>query len=137
MNRTAFRRDFAVMKNRRQPYYLMPKYYTSDDGRPMLYGFANGFKVYPNILVLKGYPLSTLFNNVIMQLHSNGLIGKWDSEFSNKKYPVANVHRPLTISHLQTGFIYLGVGTMVATLVFGIEICVNKCKNRKISVLYH
>lgn len=38
MNRTAFMRDFATMKNSKQIEYFIPRYWTFSNGRKMIYG---------------------------------------------------------------------------------------------------
>lgn len=126
LNRSAFKRDFAVAKNKRQTYYLMKKYYSYPDGRPMLFGFGNGMKIRPRVIVQRGYPLLKLFNPLIVRLKESGIINYWDYEFTHaRKVPVKSVHFPLTISHLQYGFLSLGFGLCFSVLVFFGEVLWN------------
>lgn len=41
VNRTAFKRDFALIKNSKQINYWMPRYWTTASGKKLLYGFED------------------------------------------------------------------------------------------------
>lgn len=132
VNRTAFKRDFAVIKNSRQINYLTRKYYTSPDGKPLLYGFSIGFHVYPRILARKGFPLLEKFDEFILKFRCHGLMHKWDKETSStQRYDQQHQHSSLKIAHLLCGFFYLFFGLFLATVMFIVEIIWNKIINKK------
>lgn len=122
VNRTAFTRKFATLKNRRQFLYYMKKY-IFPDGRPMLYGFQDGYVIIPKFDVRKGFPLSAKFNALILRLFANGLIDKWDKDITFvEKYQVRAKLTSLSLNHLTCGFIYWFIGITVASFVFLCEV---------------
>lgn len=133
LNRTAFKRDFAVVKNIRQTIYMIKKYYTKSDGTSMIYGFPDVTSFFPRYIVPKGFPMLRQFNKLIMRLQSNGLICKWDKEVTGtvRRVPAAVATQSLTMSHLASGFLYLLVGYMVSCIAFIIEIFYYKCQSRQ------
>ncbi|GLV46612.1 hypothetical protein CBL_20893, partial [Carabus blaptoides fortunei] len=106
LNRTAFKRDFAVMKNVRQTNYLINKYYTKPDGTSMIYGFKEVYSFFPKYVMAKGFPMLDQFDRLIKQLQSNGLLAKWDREIMgvHKVKSTGTVTQPLTLSHMAAGF---------------------------------
>lgn len=121
VNRTAFTRKFATLKNRRQFLYYMKKY-IFPDGRPMLFGFQDGYVIIPKFNVRKGFPLSGKFNALILRLFANGLIDKWDKDITFvEKYQVRPKLTSLSLNHLTCGFIYWIIGITLSSLVFTCE----------------
>lgn len=120
-NRTAYQRDFAVLKNTRQILYLMPKYYTFPSGRRMLYGFKKPSGGYlQGILFRKGLPLFGNFQRLVVRLRESGILEKWDlNEMRNDGGDGLLV--VLNMSHLCLAFVILIFGNGIALMVFMIE----------------
>lgn len=118
MNRTAFNRDFATVKNKREASFLMSKYYSFPSGKPMLYNFEKSeFVVWCKYYLAKGFPFLEKINYKILLLQSSGLISKWERDLvvgSNNKIEVAKLE-PLTLNHLQGAFFLLLFGNCLAT----------------------
>lgn len=128
VNKTAFERNYATLKNRRQLFYFMRQYYTFPNGRPMVYPFSTGSVIMPHFNVLKGYPLAKKFNKIILLLTSNGLVRKWDREIYDKTKIVPKTLTALSINHLLCGFLYLAVGLTIAFITFLCEVIFKKKK---------
>lgn len=132
LNRTAFKRDFAVVKNRRQTMYLTKKYYLQPNGKPMLYGFRGGIVYFTKFVAANGYPLLRMFDKLILRMLASGLIDKWDKDITcHHEYKEETKRRPLTIQHLLLPFVYLTIGLIVSFAVFILEIIVKKCSDKK------
>lgn len=124
MNRTAFKRDFATIKNKREASFLMAKYYSFPSGKPMLYNFQESeFVVWCKYYVEKGFPFLERINEKILLLQSSGLISKWERnlvEGINNRVEVSEL-QSLTVNHLQGAFFLLLIGNFLAFLMFGYE----------------
>lgn len=134
LNRTAFQRDYAVVKNRRQVLYLMPRYYTFPNGRDMLYdtGIAS-FTTKERYYMYKGFPLLERFDYLLMLLSSNGLINKWDADtrFFVLKIKSDDQPEPLTLNHLQGAFYIYTFGLSFAFTALFCEFGFGKFKTCK------
>lgn len=136
-NRTAFQRDVAVLKNRREIQYLIPKWYLSKNGKPLLYSFKeNQFSLWGKIYAIRGFPIMPKMNEYLLLLRANGLIEKWDMDVStvrkdDKDYPKIQT---LSLDHLQAAFYLLGFGVICSTLMFIGEICYDKVNRRKVEI---
>lgn len=126
INRTAFQGDFASVKNSRQVNYLVPKFYLDADGQPMLKRLkANIAQVVAVHYFNRGYPFLDRYNEVVLQCHESGLLGKWDAEAQNLKKVVeksAEVLKPLTVPHLKPAFYVLVIGNGLAFICFLFEL---------------
>lgn len=125
VNRTAFKRDFAVMKNRRQTMYLMKKYYLNKEGKPMMYGFQDGVLALPHMVAYKGYPFLDKINIGIMKMLDHGLMQKWNSDVAKLiKYDVelkTNL-RPLSLESYAVVFLIYFILIGLAIVSFFLEI---------------
>lgn len=129
VNRTAFHKDFAVIKNKRQVMYLTKKYYTDSNGQSMLYPFKDiVIPLVPKYHVNKGFPLLHRIDNFLLLFHSNGLISKWERDIAglSKTAPITSKKNKLTMGHLQSAFYILILGCLIATLVFIVELIYSK-----------
>lgn len=122
VNKTAFQRNFAVVKSSRQVRFLTKKYYLDSNGRSLLYRFKEGVLYQPVYVCRKGFPLLSKINHMSLLLQANGLIEKWDKDI---RY-VGDVSKakklyPLSIMHLSGGFVCLVIGYILAIFVFIIE----------------
>lgn len=134
INRTAYQRDFAVIKNKREGKYLIPRLYSYPNGKPMLYTFKEiEFVVWVKYFAKKGFPLINRMNNLILLLQSNGLVAKWERDIvviQNKGVEITK-HQTLTLSHLQGAFYLLVIGFTSSIVIFLIEICKKWCSTMK------
>lgn len=134
LNRTAFTRRYAVVKNRRQVVYLMPRYYTYPNGRAMLYDTnIAAFNTRERYYMRKGYPLLERFDSILIMLTSAGFIGKWDKDLAFFNF-VANDDsslKALSIAHLQGAFMIYVLGVSFAGFVLICEVFRSMCCGRK------
>lgn len=123
MNRTAFKRDFALIKNKRQGAYLMPIYYSFPSGKPKLYTFKESeFVVWCKYYVRRGFPFVKRIDKLIMLLLANGLVAKWDGDLAlGAKVEDDPELEPLSLNHLQGAFFLLLFGYVLSTCLFLIE----------------
>lgn len=123
IDRAAFKRDFAVLKNRRQIKYLIPKRYLSNKGRPLLHTFKKDLFYYPLCFCTpKGYPLLKRINSLILRMQENGLINKMDADLTKKvEVKKEDKQKPLEIGHLEGAFILYLIGEAIGILVFILE----------------
>lgn len=125
-NRTAFKRDFGVIKNARQVAYFVPLLYTYPNGRPMIKRVKD--TVVPQNLwmnTVKGFLYMERFNDVILRLREGGFIFKWDYEATNtwkKSLEEPPSVIPLNLTHLKFGFFCLLIGSFVAFVILLFEI---------------
>lgn len=125
-NRTAFKRDFGVIKNTRQISYFTPKLYTHGSGRPMIQKVKD-ITVPQHIWLqtVKGFIYRSRVNEIIVRLRENGLVFKWDEDATTiwkKSIEVPPSVIPLTINHLKFAFICLFIGLLLAIIAFLLEI---------------
>lgn len=129
LNRAAFKKDFAVLKNKKQMRYLIPKYYTDSKGKSLLFAFADTFiYIIPKYYVLPGFPLLERMNHFLLLFHANGLVDKWHHDISDsiKKKVDSPEHENLSLGHLQGAFYLLIVGYTISVLTFVNEIFYKK-----------
>lgn len=135
MNRTAFKRNFATIKNKREASFLMSKYYSFPSGKPMLHNFEESeFVVWCKYYLAKGSPFIEKINDKILLLQSNGLISKWEHDLvagSNNKIDVSKLES-LTLNHLQGAFFLLLFGNCLATVFLVGEKCKGILTRRQI-----
>lgn len=75
MNRTAFQRDFAIIKGKRTVGNLIPLYYLGQSGRPLLYIFKETLQNVPgHMYFAKGHPMFEQINNLLSFVKSSGFI---------------------------------------------------------------
>lgn len=137
LNRTAFQRDFAVIKNKKQAIYLMSKYYTDPGGKPMIYAFDDiVIPILPKYYLYRGNPLLARLDHFLLLFQSNGLAVKWDRDIAHSaKVSKVRSDNPeqqnLTIGHLQGPFFLLLFGYLLSIFTFFIEILRFKFKQAK------
>lgn len=124
LNRTAVKRDFGTIKNERQGKYMIPKYYSSPDGKPMLYGFKDFvFVCWCHYYTMKGHPFLQRINSILLRLQSSGLIAKWEASTISEKKRGTEIshHQSLTLDHLAGAFYLLILGLLTSIITFVIE----------------
>lgn len=129
MNRTAYDRNFAFLRNQRNAKYFIPRYYTLPNGRSMVYQLdISGPGIWVRMHTVKGLPLLEHLNKYLMLLQSNGLMAKWDSDTTYKILQLESdaEHTALNISHLQGAFFILFIGEILAFLTFICEAILTK-----------
>lgn len=133
-NRTAFERDFGVIKNTRQIAYFTPKLYTHDNGRPMIQKVKD-ITVPQHIWLqtVKGFIYMNRVNEIIFRLRESGLVFKWDKDATatwKKSIEIPPSVIPLTLNHLKFAFICLATGILLAVVAFIYETTKFYCKNK-------
>lgn len=131
IDRAAYKRDFAVLKNNREIKYLTPIRYMSNNGRPLLYTFEKDLFYYPLVFcTIKNHPLLHRINSFILRMQENGLINKIDSDLIKKYQPIKeDIEKPLEIGHLEGIFSLYLLGIITGIFFFILEfIYENKSK---------
>lgn len=140
VNRTAFQKDFASFRNRRQTLYLMKKYFLNQYGRPMIYGFKEGILTFPHIVMLRGYPFYDHLNFGILRLCDTGFVSKWSKDVESSytfDVDLKNKLTPLSIDNYVLALMTYGFCITCSSLCFIYEVCsASKCikklkKNKK------
>lgn len=137
INRTAYQRDFAVVKNKREGNYLIPRYYSYPNGKSMLYTFGEvEFVVWVKYFTYKGFPFLERVNQLIFLLQSSGFIAKWENDiaFVQRKGLDISEHKTLSLSHLEGAFYILVLGIITSIVIFLFEIIVPQIKTRRIKL---
>lgn len=132
VNRTAFKRDFAVVKSSRQVKYYMSSWYAFPNGYPRLFAFEH--KVYNFFYctnTIKGFPMLEQYNNLIMWFWANGLFPKWEADVLKKHIKQENTDSPirkLTLTDFGAVFGFLVVGLLCALTRFMYEMLAKASK---------
>lgn len=126
LNRTAYDRNFAFLRNGRNAKYFIPRLYTFPNGRSMITGLdIRGPGIWVRLHTAKGLPILEKLNHYLMLLQSNGLIAKWDLDTNFKALKLENddSHQPLNVYHLQAAFLIFVFGATLSAFIFLLEIC--------------
>lgn len=138
INRTAFKRDFVVLKNRRQISYHT-RNYILPDGRNRVYPFVNDVLYYPVAMVMqKGHPFLPRINSLVNRLPEYGFTFKIEQDTGlDRKYKNFDKKeaKPLILEHLMGSFIVYAFGNIVSSLLLILEVFVDKIC-RRISRLF-
>lgn len=124
INRTAYKRDFATFKNQRSGLYLIPKYFTTPDGKSMLFKFEEfGILSVIRYMTVKNWVYLERFNLILTRLQASGLIHKWDRDMRlDGKYIDSQELTILSLNHLLSAFYVLFIGVMVSFIVLIFEL---------------
>lgn len=123
LNRTAKKRDFAVMKTVKTVTYHLQNKYRRPNGEFEVYKLEDYAFVYSICFALRrGTPYLERFNNLLLGLAENGLYNRWVNSIPN---PFRKVHSDqmvqLNLHHLKVAFVLLLVGHSIAIIVFFVE----------------
>lgn len=132
LNRTAKKRDFAVMKTVKTVKYYTRNMYRRPNGEFEIYKLNDYAFVYSISFALRrGSPYLERFNSLIAALVENGLYDKWIDSIPN---PIRRRHADqlvqLNLHHLKAAFLLLIAGELCAVVAFIIEI---KCRLRRVN----
>lgn len=133
VKRAAFDRNFGVVKTCKQMEYVIPKYYLDENGRPRVKRLKDTIcELFIIYHAYKGFFYMERFNDVIMRLHSSGIISKWDRDVKNARKIVeqSNDIEPLSVTHLKPAFYALLIGNGFSIICFVFEKFINM-KNKK------
>lgn len=134
LNRTAEKRDFCTVKTTTATNYLIPKYYTFDDGRPKIVPLQdNVLMLFIRFFMVRGLPYKDRFNLLLRRMAENGLLSKWMNDLTlMKKYERHHEFSPLKLEHMKILFVVYFVGLGLASVAFLTEVCVHWLQKRKI-----
>lgn len=118
------------------------------DGRLLVYWFKENFVTYPvHVYMIKGFPLKSRINSLIVQIVQSGLQDKWEQDLQylvNKKNSAINKDDPddfdddedkpqlLTLDQLQGAFFILLTGLTISLIVFIAELIVFETTKKKV-----
>lgn len=123
LNRTAKKRDFAVMKTVKTVVYYLQNMYRRPNGEYEVHKLDDYAFVYSICFALRrGSPYLERFNSLLLGLAENGLYNRWVDSIPS---PARKVHSDqmvqLNLHHLKVVFVLLVVGHASAALVLLIE----------------
>lgn len=124
LNRTSRKRDFATIKSVKLAMYTMPKFRNSDGSPSMVIIRDVIFKYVIGMLMLKGSHFQERFDEIIINMTENGMIGKWIGDLQyNEKFARQDVFKTLSIKHLKPLLLILYIGLTISFITFLIELC--------------
>lgn len=133
LNESVKYRDLVVAKSNSLTKYRIPKYYLDEDGTSLIYSLPSPlFSYNVNMIMVKGFPVLTRFNELLMRMNSNGMISRWVKDYSRESMKQARINRNKTggegmdLEKSFLAFIVWSTGCIAALLVFLIEISYNK-----------
>ncbi|GLV45941.1 Ionotropic receptor 7c [Carabus blaptoides fortunei] len=84
------------------------------------------------IRITAGYPLLEKFNELLLSMQANGLIGKWDKDITfNQAHKDESQLTALSIGHMALLFVNLLIGLTISFIVFIVEIILKRRKDKK------
>jgi ABC-type amino acid transport substrate-binding protein len=131
LNSLALAAETALVSDKSYVEYLVPRLYIDRNGRPLLQILPQDVLSYHIVMILpKGHILLERFNELISRIVENGLTVKWQKDIlsagTNGRTPqeVASERR-LSMSHLQSLFVFLLIGEVLAlfTLIAEVITC--------------
>lgn len=132
LNRTAYDKDFVTVKMMTQMKYLIPKLYTNNEGKSMLYIIDN-YRVNSltfGFLFRKGHPLFQKMDKYSHLLSEGGFVQyfckKIDVDF-NRAMALADTRsrfqvEPLPLAYFQATFLVVSFGFGLSIFVFCLEL---------------
>lgn len=140
MNRTAFNRDYATCKTKKQGNFLIPKFYLDKNGDSLLYEIQDPIYWFPIAIVFrKGLPIFEHANDILLKYAESGIISKLIKELNehneslfDKKSKTRSTAFSLTFSHLSGIFSILIIGLTASSCIFLLEIIYFKFECLKI-----
>lgn len=141
LNRTAFKKDFAVTKAKKIIEIALLKYYTEKDGTELIYFFKNPLMyLYIGTFFFKGHPLYEQYNKYCKILFESGFIEKWFEDLKwETKIKLRLTDRPRNISvslkHISGTFLVLFAGHGLSIIIFFFEIIYYKYMNKLCNII--
>lgn len=127
LDRIAYKRDFATIKSRRNVAYLALEYYTTDDGKSLIY-ISNDHvsELLISMVFSKGFPLYEHVTDMLLQLKSTGFVYSNYNRFRNilkaKKTVPKLDSMSLNLDEVKGPFGLLVIGLGIAFFVFLMEL---------------
>lgn len=140
LNRTAFKRDYATCKPKKQGSYLVPKFYLDKNGESLLYEIEKPIYWFPVAIIFrKGLPIFEHANGILLKYAEMGLIAKLLNEINEKNRSLTSKKSKsssgeafsLTFGHLSGIFNLLILGHILAIISFLLEFIYFKLKRKK------
>jgi hypothetical protein len=132
LNKVAATADTALVSDKWYVEYLIPQLYLDGSGQPLLQILPEEVLSYHVVMILsKGNALLDRFNVIISRVVESGLMEKWAQDIrSTRKLRTglqdgSGGHR-LSISHLQSIFVFMLLGECVALVTLAIEVLMSK-----------
>jgi len=132
LNRVALAADTALVSDKWYVEYLIPQLYLDSSGQPLLQILPEEVLSYHVVMIVsKGNVLLDRINVLISRVVEGGLIVKWAKDIKHTR-TLGTVSqddvrgRRLSLSHLQSLFVFLLLGECLALVTFIIEVV--KCK---------
>lgn len=134
INRTAFQKDFALIKSELPSKFLIIKYFTNPDGTPMIYIFKNKIMFHFVATVFSpNHPIFNSFDTYLLHMFEMGFFLKWlqDVKFDEMKsfnFEDNKIFK-LTFANMAMPFVILFIGLGIATAVYIFECAFSKLIN--------
>jgi hypothetical protein len=132
LNNVALAADTALVSDKWYVEYLIPQLYLDSSGQPLLQTLPEEVLSYHIVMILsKGHLLLDRFNKLISRVVESGLMENWAKDISHTRtlgavfQDVAGGRR-LSISHLQSVFVFLLLGEGLALVTLIIEVMMPK-----------
>lgn len=133
--RTAYRRDVCGVERAADINLIMTTKYELNDGSPLLHLVPECPRTYYLAYIVKrGWPFLSTFSMAIRRFSEAGLMEKWIKEpedaiiLNHRITSIAEEtgSKPFSLIDMQTSFYILGMGHIICTVVFLIEILVEQ-----------
>jgi hypothetical protein len=132
LNNVAAAADTALVSDEWYVEYLIPQLYLDSNGQPLLRTLPEEVLSYHVVMILtKGNVLLERFNELISRVVESGLMEQWAKDIRSTRKSRAMFQdgageRRLSISHLQSVFVFLLLGESVALVTLIIEVMMHK-----------
>jgi hypothetical protein len=132
LNKVALEGDTALVNDRWYVEYLIPQLYLDSSGQPLLQILPQDVLSYHVVMMVsKGNVLLDRFNMLISRVVESGFMIKWAKDIKHAR-PFGAVSqeavrgRRLSLSHLESLFVFLLLGECLALVTFIIEVVIAK-----------
>jgi hypothetical protein len=128
IKRMVKKKDFAMLAMNHIMEYKITSDYVQQPGKPLFYGFQDGFLRSSFVMYLtKGSPLLDRINTIIKHAVEGGLLDQWWGEMKtswilSSAMKIQEESSTLTMSHLQSAYVTLFLGLGLSLTVFVVEL---------------
>ncbi|KAK4873697.1 hypothetical protein RN001_013057 [Aquatica leii] len=138
LNRSAFKADFATFKPKKFIEYMISTSYLDEHGNSLVHMLdGTVFNLFITMIFVRGFPMYDKINLLLSWLRSGGFIDYFYKEaafLANKAIQAANrtsfAFQIITLEEILWIFWFLLLGLSLAGVVFVVEVCVNKWKQK-------
>lgn len=136
MDKVAHDRSMAIIKIRRNALFMRRRNYSADNGF-LIHICKKGLQnVLMQFALVRGHPMTDRLNENIIRIMQAGFVHHYTNRFeflmsiSYARMPNAIVSNALSLDELMIPFLLLGLGMLFGLLVFLVEVCSYKMRDR-------